>query len=218
MSASTTCVYPGTKEPFYFPQGVLASPPRTESITMVDKDILKDRLNYQPHRSLNYTVSHTGVSPTAVFPCRRACRYIDPANRPGSIGTRAQGLGEPFYLPRKVFLEVFDALMVATCTASVSLDRYPCSVQRLGPLDLIDQAVPYASLHPLNEGLQHALRPHTTFHPVPIPGVGPVSPIWIALAGTAMGPLSPCAVFTPPPSCVPLLHGHYPASSLLWTL
>ena len=24
--------------------------------------------------------------------------------------------------------------------------------------------------------------------------------------------------FTPPPSCLPLLHGHYPASSLLWRL
>jgi len=30
------------------------------------------------------------------------------------------------------------------------------------------QAEPYAFLHPLSEGLQHAFRPHMTFHPLPI--------------------------------------------------
>ena len=34
------------------------------------------------------------------------------------------------------------------------------------------QAEPYASLHPLCEGLQHALRPHLAFHPVPILDTG----------------------------------------------
>jgi hypothetical protein len=36
----------------------------------------------------------------------------------------------------------------------------------------IDQAEPYASFHPPDEGLQHAFRPHRMFHPVPLFRVG----------------------------------------------
>ncbi len=66
---------------------------------------------------------------------------------------------------------VWPAIMIVPTTDAVeplalALDK------RLGSLNLIDQAEPYASLHPLGEGLQHALRPHMTFHPLPILGSG----------------------------------------------
>jgi hypothetical protein len=35
------------------------------------------------------------------------------------------------------------------------------------PALIINQAEPYASFHPVSQGLQHALRPHRTFHPSP---------------------------------------------------
>jgi hypothetical protein len=40
------------------------------------------------------------------------------------------------------------------------------------PAEMIDQAEPYASLHPLCEGLQHAFRPRMAFNPFPIFGSG----------------------------------------------
>jgi hypothetical protein len=40
-------------------------------------------------------------------------------------------------------------------------------MQGCRPPDLINQAEPYASFHPVSEGLQHALRPHRMFHPSP---------------------------------------------------
>src|SRR5271166_2253592 len=42
-----------------------------------------------------------------------------------------------------------------------------------------------------------------------------ISPSCGALSGTADGVRSAPLSFTLPPSCLPLLHGHYPASSLL---
>src|SRR5208282_4778867 len=42
-----------------------------------------------------------------------------------------------------------------------------------------------------------------------------ISPSCGAFPGTAAGVCSDLLSFTLPPSCLPLLHGHYPASSLL---
>ena len=36
------------------------------------------------------------------------------------------------------------------------------------PKNFINQAKPYSSLHPVLQGLQHALCPYRTFHPVPL--------------------------------------------------
>jgi len=48
--------------------------------------------------------------------------------------------------------------------------------------------------------------------------LGLASPACIAPSGTTAGCVSSCVVFTHPPSCIPLLHRHYPASTLLWML
>src|SRR5260370_11209523 len=45
-----------------------------------------------------------------------------------------------------------------------------------------------------------------------------ISPSCGALSGTADGVCSALLSFTLPPSCLPLLHGHYPPSSLLLRL
>lgn len=53
----------------------------------------------------------------------------------------------------------------------VCFHRKPCGIQGVGPVDLINQTEPYASFHPLVEGLQHAVCPYGAFHPVPLCGL-----------------------------------------------
>ena len=57
--------------------------------------------------------------------------------------------------------------MVRAGTASVRFDPRPGHSQGLHPDDLVNQAEPHASFHPLFEGFQHAFCPNRTFHPVP---------------------------------------------------
>ncbi len=52
-------------------------------------------------------------------------------------------------------------------TPMVETPADPRSFQGLGPENLIHQAEPHSSFDPLSEGLQHALCPNRTFHPVP---------------------------------------------------
>ena len=155
------------EESFHFTQCVFASPPRAESITVTDKDILEDGFDHHPQCSLNDPVSHTGYSQRSLL-LAAGLINICSANRSRSIASCAQGFGEPRDLFRKVFLEVFDTLMIRAGSTSVTLDCRPCGGKGRRPVDFIDQAEPYASLHPLGEGLQHAFRPHMAFHPVPI--------------------------------------------------
>ena len=159
------------EESFHFTQCVLASHPWAESITVTDKDILEDGFDHHPQCSLNDSVTHTGYSQRSLL-LAAGLINICSANRSRSIGSRAQSFGKPRDLFHKVFFEVFDTLMIRAGTTSVALDRHPCGGKGRRPLDLIDQAEPYASLHPLSEGLQHAFRPHMAFHPPPIFGDG----------------------------------------------
>src|SRR5208337_3634105 len=155
------------KESFHFTQCVLASPPWAESITVTAKDILEDGFDYHPQRSLNDSVTHTGYPQRSLL-LAAGLINICSANRSRPIASRAKSFGKPRDLFREVFLEVLNTLMIRAGTTSVALDRRPCGGKGRRPLDLIDQAEPYASLHPLTEGLQHAFRPHMAFHPVPI--------------------------------------------------
>jgi len=161
----------GAEEFFHFPQCVLTSAARAESITVAYKNILKDGLDYHTQRSLNDSVSHTGNSQRTLL-LAAGLINVDPADRSRPIASRAERFGKPRNLSREVFLEVLNTLMIRAGAASISLDRRPSGGECRGSLDLIDQTEPYASPHPLNEGLQHAFRPHMAFHPLPIPGAG----------------------------------------------
>ena len=63
--------------------------------------------------------------------------------------------------------KVLKTLMVRARTASVRLDPDPGHPQGLHPDDLVNQAEPDASFHPLLEGFLHAFCLNRTFHPIP---------------------------------------------------
>ena len=59
--------------------------------------------------------------------------------------------------------------MIRPGTAFVPSDRLPGGLKGRWPVHLINQAEPNVSFHPLNEGIQHAIRPYGAFHPVKRP-------------------------------------------------
>lgn len=60
--------------------------------------------------------------------------------------------------------------MIYPGTASIPSDCLPGQLKGRWPVNLIDQAKPYISFHPLFEGFQHAIRPYRTFHPILLAG------------------------------------------------
>ena len=64
-------------------------------------------------------------------------------------------------------LEHLDGLMIYSWTCLVGLDHAKSAPQVAQRIDLIHQAVPFASFHPLFEGRQHTIRPDTRFNPRP---------------------------------------------------
>src|SRR5262249_56159313 len=61
------------------------------------------------------------------------------------------------------------ALAVYSRSSPVCLDPLPCRPKRLGSVHFIDQAEPFTSLDAVLQRRQHALIPHRSFHPPPIP-------------------------------------------------
>jgi hypothetical protein len=65
-------------------------------------------------------------------------------------------------------LKLSEALSVRAGRPTCLPNSFPCSIEGRAPVELIDQAEPNTSFHPVFQGLQHALRPHRTFHPTPL--------------------------------------------------
>src|SRR5262249_35319704 len=63
------------------------------------------------------------------------------------------------------------ALTVYSCRPSVRLHFMPCRLKRLGSVHFVDQAEPFPSFDAVFQRRQHALTPHRSFHPRPIPAV-----------------------------------------------
>ena len=70
-------------------------------------------------------------------------------------------------IPRSIAFELRDALAVHTGGTPVAADSFPgrCEVGRC--VDLVHQAEPTSSFHPLFEGCQHPCRPRRRFDPGP---------------------------------------------------
>src|SRR6266536_811066 len=63
------------------------------------------------------------------------------------------------------------ALSVYSCCARVSLYFLPCRPKRLGSVHFVDQAEPFTSFDAVLQRRQHALIPHRSFHPRPVPAM-----------------------------------------------
>src|SRR3990172_100534 len=159
----------GFQEPIHFPQGILASSVGPETVTVRFELRLEYRLYNQPYRRLDYPIPHGGDTQGPLLFTAKLV-YIDPLDRSRSVGPGAKLCFQPDNIFLKSLLKPLHAFMIRPGTASVPSDRLPGGVKGCWPVHLIDQAEPNFSFHPLFEGLQHALRPYGTFHPVIRPG------------------------------------------------
>jgi len=126
---------------------------------------LEDRLDNQPYRRLDYPIPHDGY-PQGPLLFTAKLVYIGPLDRSRSVGPCAKFFFQPGDVLLQSLLKPLHAFMIRPGTAFVPSDRLPGGVKGRWPVHLIDQAEPNASFHPLDEGLQHAIRPYRTFHPV----------------------------------------------------
>ena len=158
----------GLQEPIHFPQGILASSVWPETVTVRFELRLEYRLYNQPYRRLDYPIPHSGY-PQGPLLFTAKLVYIDPLDRSRSVCPCAKLLLQPGNVLLRSLLKPLHAFMIRPGTALVPSDRLPGGAKGRWPVHLIDQAEPNISFHPLNEGLQHAIRPYGAFHPVKRP-------------------------------------------------
>src|SRR6266481_5572402 len=148
------------------PQGILAAPAGAEAVAVGREVPLEDRFQHHPQRRLNYPVSHRRY---AERPLLRAPRFgnVVPANRLRPVLARPQPLAQPTQIVIQLSLEHLHRDVVHSARPMVGLHARKRRPQ--GPLsvDLVHQAIPLASSHPLREGRQHAFRPHRRFGVAP---------------------------------------------------
>ena len=158
----------GLHKSVYFPQGVLASSVWPETVTVRSEYHLKNRLHNQPQSRLDYSIPHGGY-PQGPLLFTAKLVYIDSLDRSRSVSPCTKIFFQSDNVINKILLKLLHAFMIRPGTASVPSDRLPGGVKGCWPVHLINQAEPYVSFHPLNEGLQHAIRPYGAFHPVKRP-------------------------------------------------
>jgi hypothetical protein len=116
----------GLEQSLHLSQGVLASAPWSEPITVRDEYILEDRLDHDSHCSLDDSVPHTGDSQRSLLLAAELVN-IDSTDRPRPVAPCAEFFGKSLYLSRKTFLEVFDTLPIRAGASSVPFDSHPSS-------------------------------------------------------------------------------------------
>ena len=104
--------------------------------------------------------------PRAAFP---SARFGNPYSFDSlrSVSTVSKRLGHSLKILFKTRSEIIDCLMIYSRTAFVGLYHTKGAPKVRHGIDLVHQAVPFASFHPVFQGRQHTFRPDARFHPRP---------------------------------------------------
>ena len=147
-------------------QGVLAAVAWAKPITVACKVPLEDRFQNITQCSLDDAVTNRGNAQRSFF---FRSRFGNPNsfNGLGSVCSRPERLCQTAEVVLQSLLKHLDGLMIDPWTALVRLYQSKSAPKVRQRVDLIHQAVPLASSHPVFQGRQHAFRPDTRFNPGP---------------------------------------------------
>src|SRR5206468_3322479 len=155
-----------SKQLIHPPQGILATPVRSETVALFRKVPLKDRFQPVSQCRLHHPVSNRRYPQGPFFP---AARFGNPhpPHRLGPVATVLQRLGELSPVLFQMALEPLYRLVIHPSRSSVGLHFRKSRPQVRQGVPLVHQAKPLASFNPHFEGRQHPFRPDRRFHPSP---------------------------------------------------
>jgi site-specific DNA recombinase len=156
-----------SKQPLYFPKRILATQPRAKTVTHLKKLLLKDRLQHKLKRRLHNTVfNHWNpqrTKPPASF------GNLHPPHGLWPVASTLKSCTQFLKIDLRSCRKPLHALPIHSCCPSVRLNFLPCRLKRLGSVHFVDQAEPFTSSDAVFQRRQHALTPHRSFHPRPVP-------------------------------------------------
>ncbi len=156
---------------------VLTASPRSETVTMFGKIPLEDRFKDLAQRGLHDSISYRGNPQwTALF--LAGFGYPHASDGLWPVGAGPEFRCKLFEVTLKLRLEVPDRHMIHPRTPTVGLHTRKGRPKIRRSMDLVHQAVPRTSFHPVFQGCQHAVCPDCGFDPGPaVPyRSGPSSP------------------------------------------
>src|ERR671919_52098 len=156
-----------SEQPLYFPKRILATKPRAKTITHLKKLLLKDRLQHKLKRRLHNTVFNHGnpqrTKPPASF------GNLHPSHGLWPVASTLKSCTQFLKIDLRSCRKPLHALPIHSCCPGVRLNFLPCRLKRLGSVHFVDQAEPFTSFDAVFQRRQHALIPHRSFHPRPVP-------------------------------------------------
>ncbi len=145
---------------------VLASPPRSEPVAVFSKVPLEDRFRNVAHRGLHDPVFNRR-NPERALLLRARLRYPHPSHRLGSVAPFPQRLRQPFEVVFQSFPVLLHRHMVDSSRSPVAPHLFVRRRKIAPRVNLVHQAEPDSSFHPLFEGRQHTIGPDLWFDPRP---------------------------------------------------
>src|SRR5882724_3005387 len=158
-----------SKQPLYFPKRIFTAKPRAKAVAHLKELPLKDGLQHKLERRLHDAVFHhrnpQGTNLPASFGNFHAPHGLWP------VGSLLKSCAQFLNIHLRPGCKPLHALTVYSCCARVPLYLLPCRLKRLGAVHFVDQAEPLTSFDAVFQRRQHALSPHRSFHPRPVPAL-----------------------------------------------
>src|SRR5215510_1788604 len=158
------------KQPIHFSKRVFAATPRAKTVAHLKELPLKDRLQHKLKRRLNDAVFDRRYSQGTKF--STPLGHLHSSYGLWSVASLLKSRTQLLQLPLRPHRQPLYTLSVLSRSSPLCLDPLPCRAKRLGAVHFVDQAEPFTSLDAVLQRRQHALIPHRSFHPRPIPAAG----------------------------------------------
>src|SRR5262245_3708944 len=154
------------------PQRILTAASWAESVAVRCESHFKDRLYHVAQRGLRHAVANRWNPKRSAFTAARLGNP-DPPHRLRDVSAVTQLFGEPREVRFQITFVMLNRLMIHACRSFVGADFRPRRSQVRQRVDLINQAVPFATSDSVRfQSGQHPWRPDTGFDPLPRRGVG----------------------------------------------
>src|SRR5262245_36023116 len=158
-----------SEQPLHFSKRVFAAPTRAKTITHLQEHPLKNGLQHQLERRLydavfdyRYPQGSKLSSPLG---------NLHPPHRHRSVASLLKRYAELLKIHLRSRRKPLDALTVDSCCSGICLYFLPGCLKRLSSIHFVNQAEPFTSSDAVFQRRQHALVPHRSFYPRPIPAV-----------------------------------------------
>src|SRR5437773_7433389 len=158
-----------SKQPLHFPKRIFAAKPWTKAVTHLKELPLKDRLQHKLKRRLHDAVFNHRNPQRTKLPASFGNFHAPHGLWP--VGSSLKRCTQFLKIHLPPCRKPLHALSVYSCCARVPLYLLPCRPKRLGSVHFVDQAEPFTSFDAVLQRRQHALIPHRSLHPRPVPAM-----------------------------------------------